>query len=61
MMLAKLNILKIAVKINLAEDKCLLEPSVVKATRWVLRRVWGSNSSFLSDVRHDGSVAHLNQ
>ena len=24
---------------NLAEDKCLLEPSVVKATRWVLRRV----------------------
>ena len=24
---------------NLAEDKGLLEPSVVKATRWVLRRV----------------------
>ena len=26
-------------KNNLAEDKGLLEPSVVKATRWVLRRV----------------------
>ena len=24
---------------NLAEDKGLLEPSVVKATRWVLRRI----------------------
>ena len=35
---------------NLAEDKGLLEPSVVKATRWVLRRVWGSNSSLLSDL-----------
>lgn len=59
MMLAKLNILKHVVKINLAEDKCLLEPYVLNGTCTVLMRGQGSNSLSLSDVRHDGSVAHL--
>ena len=27
----------------------LREPSVLKGTRWVLGRVWGSNFPFLSD------------
>ena len=37
MMLVKVNILKTAVKINLAEDKGLLEPYVLNGTRTVLR------------------------
>ena len=49
MMLAKLNILKHVVKINLAEDKCLLEPYVLNGTCTVLMRGQGSNSLSLSD------------
>ena len=49
MMLVKLNILKPAVKINLAEDKCLLEPYVLNGTCTVLMRGQGSNSLSLSD------------
>ena len=48
-MLAKLNILKHVVKINLAEDKCLLEPYVLNGTCTVLMRGQGSNSLSLSD------------
>ena len=50
MMLAKLNILKHVVKINLAEDKCLLEPYVLNGTCTVLMRGQGSNSLSLSDL-----------
>lgn len=50
MMLVKLNILKNALKLNLAEDKCLLEPYVLNGTCMVLMRVWRSNSPFLSDL-----------
>ena len=50
MMLVKPNILKLVVNINLAEDKGLLEPHVVKTTRVVLRRVQRSNPLFLSDL-----------
>ena len=50
MMLAKLNILKPVVKINLAEDKCLLEPYVLNGTCTVLMRGQGSNSLSLSDL-----------
>ena len=32
-------------------DKCLLEPSMMEVIRSVLRRVWGSNPSFLSDFK----------
>ena len=39
MMLVKLNILKNALKLNLAEDKCLLEPYVLNGTCMVLMRV----------------------
>ena len=49
MMLVKLNILKPIVKINLAEDKCLLEPYVLNGTCTVLMRGQGSNSLSLSD------------
>ena len=49
MMLVKLNILKPVVKINLAEDKCLLEPYVLNGTCTVLMRGQGSNSLSLSD------------
>ena len=49
MMLAKLNILKLVVKINLAEDKCLPEPYVLNGTCTVLMRGQGSNSLSLSD------------
>lgn len=49
MMLAKLNILKHVVKLNLAEDKCLLEPYVLNGTCTVLMRGQGSNSLSLSD------------
>ena len=48
-MLLKMNISKTEWWISITKDKGLLEPSVVKATRSVPRRVWGSNSSFLSD------------
>ena len=53
MMLVKLNILKLVVKINLAEDKGLFEPYVFNDTRAVLRRVQGSNPLFLSDRKSD--------
>ena len=49
MMLVKLNILKPIVKINLAEDKCLLEPYVLNGTCTVLMRGQGRNSLSLSD------------
>ena len=48
-MLVKLNILKPIVKINLAEDKCLLEPYVLNGTCTVLMRGQGRNSLSLSD------------
>ena len=50
MMLVKLNILKPIVKINLAEDKCLLEPYVLNGTCTVLMRGQGRNSLSLSDL-----------
>ena len=48
-MLVNLNISKNVMINNLTEDKGLREPSVLKGTRWVLGRVWGSNFPFLSD------------
>ena len=50
MMLVNLNILKNGTRTDLTEDKGLREPYVLKGTRGVLGRVWGSNSPFLSDI-----------
>ena len=49
MMIAKKNISKTVLNINLAEDKGLFEPYVFNDTRTVLRRVQRSNPLFLSD------------
>ena len=53
MMVAKKNISKIVLNINLAEDKGLFEPYVFNDTCTVLRRVQRSNPLFLSDRKSD--------
>ena len=42
-------------------DKGLPEPYVLKETRMVLRRVWGSNSSFLSDYSYKNYQIGINK